>query len=510
VKEIKVLDHGFIALKRSMGDDSAVVDAARVSYGQDELTGLEPDRDEKLIRYLLRHRHTSPFEHVTFTFVVQAPIFVLRQWHRHRTQCLGASTPLIFNRPCDGKVYRMALSDLVKKWNPPSAKRSRSERTVADFNRERLGGMLMRSPSGDVHLQDAWYSGEKPLYEVITKVGRVAASKDHVFKTPTGSSRLVDGLTEIMAMVQSGVPVVREHPSFTEQELFQEEWREFADGYEVSSLGRVRSYLNTRRVKQKIPHMRRLTANADKRLVVSIEGRVEQVSCLVCKAFIGDPEDQQVLHVNDNSFDNRVGNLYIGSPWDNAQDQHVNGGKKKLMEVPTKVLQVRKIGVQDSFDISVSGNHWFVADNLVVHNSYNEVSGRYAEFEDTFFIPAPETIGCQSTRNKQVRDMVEHPNAQKVVHLFETSLHESFQRYEELLSLNVPRELARAVLPLAMYSRMYATVNLHNLMHFIELRDHPHAQHEVRVYAQAALRLIEPIVPVSVKAFLELKKPSQE
>lgn len=77
-----VLDKGFVRLVDHMGDDSSVVQAARVAYGQGTKSVRE-DRD--LIRYLMRHRHTSPFEHVIFKFHVKAPLFVVAQWVRHRT-----------------------------------------------------------------------------------------------------------------------------------------------------------------------------------------------------------------------------------------------------------------------------------------------------------------------------------------------------------------------------------------------------------------------------------------
>jgi len=63
--------------------------------------------------------------------------------------------------------------------------------------------------------------------------------------------------------------------------------------------------------------------------------------------------------------------------------------------------------------------------------------------------------------------------------------------------------LARSVLPVGTYSHMFATCDLHNLFHFLKLRLHSHAQYEIRVYAEAMLELIEPIVPISVAAFRE-------
>ncbi|HEY1199062.1 MAG TPA: FAD-dependent thymidylate synthase [Thermoplasmata archaeon] len=76
-----VLTHGYVVLVDYMGNDAAIVQAARVSYGQ----GTKAVRDDRgLIRYLMRHRHTTPFEMVEFKFLVRLPIFVARQWIRHR------------------------------------------------------------------------------------------------------------------------------------------------------------------------------------------------------------------------------------------------------------------------------------------------------------------------------------------------------------------------------------------------------------------------------------------
>lgn len=79
---IPVLDHGFIRVIDYMGDDSAIVQAARVSYGKGTKKTTE---DRGLIRYLMRHRHTTPFEMCDIKFHIKLPIFIARQWIRHRT-----------------------------------------------------------------------------------------------------------------------------------------------------------------------------------------------------------------------------------------------------------------------------------------------------------------------------------------------------------------------------------------------------------------------------------------
>src|SRR5574344_2389975 len=81
-KEYTVLDKGFVRLVDYLGSDQRIVQSARVSYG----SGTKTYRQDKgLIGYLLRNDHTSPFEQVNFTFHIKMPIFVARQWIRHRT-----------------------------------------------------------------------------------------------------------------------------------------------------------------------------------------------------------------------------------------------------------------------------------------------------------------------------------------------------------------------------------------------------------------------------------------
>src|SRR5712672_340308 len=79
---LPVLDHGFVRVIDYMGDDSAIVQAARVSYGRGTRRVSE---DRGLINYLMRHRHTTPFEMCEIKYHVKLPIFVARQWIRHRT-----------------------------------------------------------------------------------------------------------------------------------------------------------------------------------------------------------------------------------------------------------------------------------------------------------------------------------------------------------------------------------------------------------------------------------------
>lgn len=134
---------------------------------------------------------------------------------------------------------------------------------------------------------------------------------------------------------------------------------------------------------------------------------------------------------------------------------------------------------------------------------YNELSARYRELPEEFYVPELDQITTQSTSNKQMRTNQQHAEAEAWAGVMKRQNQEAFQLYRDMLADGVPRELARSVLPLATYSHMFATVDLHNLFHFLTLRLHSHAQYEIRVYGEAILELIEPIVPVCVAAFKE-------
>lgn len=133
--------------------------------------------------------------------------------------------------------------------------------------------------------------------------------------------------------------------------------------------------------------------------------------------------------------------------------------------------------------------------------AYNEISARYTELDEGWYVPEPEVITTQSPTNKQMRTKEQHPEAIKMSQVIALQNLASYQVYKKLIEDGCPRELARSVLPVGAYSRMFASVNLHNLFHFLRLRLHEHSQYEIRVYAEAMLQLIEPIVPVAVKEF---------
>lgn len=124
--QIKCLDHGFVRLVDSLGDDQMICDAARLSYANAKRQMISDDA--KLIDYLFEHSHTSPFEQVVFTFHCKMPIFVARQWVRHRTARLNEFSGR-YSEMRD-EFYVPELSEL--KIQSTTNKQGRADKSVPD------------------------------------------------------------------------------------------------------------------------------------------------------------------------------------------------------------------------------------------------------------------------------------------------------------------------------------------------------------------------------------------
>ncbi len=145
----------------------------------------------------------------------------------------------------------------------------------------------------------------------------------------------------------------------------------------------------------------------------------------------------------------------------------------------------------------------FVARQWIRHRTanVNEYSGRYSVVPDRFYRPSIQNIRQQSTGNRQGGDQpVDLATAEGFLAYLDRC-EKAYREYEGLLAQGVSRELARIGLPLNVYTEWYWKCDLHNVLHFLELRLDEHAQQEIRDFAQAMLELIRPIVPVTCEAF---------
>ena len=146
----------------------------------------------------------------------------------------------------------------------------------------------------------------------------------------------------------------------------------------------------------------------------------------------------------------------------------------------------------------------FVARQWVRHRTanINEYSLRYSEARDDFYFPDPNHIEFQSAVNKQGRmGKVDEDLKKKVQAYFKEISDRSFEIYCELNEAGVARELARAILPVNLYTEWYWKNDLHNLLHFIGLRSDGHAQYEIRVFSDAMASYVKKVAPFAWEAY---------
>lgn len=150
----------------------------------------------------------------------------------------------------------------------------------------------------------------------------------------------------------------------------------------------------------------------------------------------------------------------------------------------------------------------FVARQWIRHRtaSLNEMSARYTELPDEMFVP--QEIALQSEDNKQGREYNLHDHQKILMLLIERTNTEAYEAYKILLKNNVARELARGVLPVNIYTKFIWKMDLHNLMHFLDLRLDPHAQQEIRDYAEVIEKFVVWHFPLCYEAFVDYVKES--
>ena len=502
-----------VELVKHTASDADVLFAARVStvgeQSLDEL-GKDPERSKGLINYLMRDRHGSPFEHNSMTFFISAPIFVFREFMRHRVGwCVAGDTEITLESP-NGDLRRRKIADLYQLWHhgvrdaePVTlggvkkhsstgkwqaqvrhegklqwlglhAERDEAERAVAEFrqehpnHRQRVLSSVQRNHvrcydeetllAQRARIIDVVQSGVKPLIKVSTASGKVLrCTVDHAVFTPDGWCKAGELTVGDAVMVAGKVP----RPS----------------------------------VAVVPPSLRRgigvWTSMQRNRLIKPMD------ACHICSDVLPREElelDHVVPVVRDLLKALDESNL---APICEACHANKNAEEQTLARragmvaaaTPDQVVAIVDDGEEETYDLSVEGPwHNFLAGGIVVHNSYNEESGRYRELQPVFYVPGEDRRLVQQGRPGKY-EFVSGTEAQQEI--VERSMQESYiqayERYQEMLAAGVAREVARAVLPVGLFSSMYATCNARSLMHFLGLR----TQHELAKVPSFPQREIE-------------------
>lgn len=502
-----------VELVKSSATDSDVLFAARVSTaGEQSLDELkkDPERSKGLINYLMRDRHGSPFEHNSMTFFISAPIFVFREFMRHRVGwCLAGDTEITLESE-SGNLRRRTIAELYKLWHtgvedrlPHSAggvtwhsragkwmaqvrrgesnhylglyeNREAAESAVAEFRELHPSTRLRRLESvrrnhvrcydeetmlaQRARIVDVIQSGTKSLIRITTAAGKtLRCTVDHAVFTPEGWRKAGELAVGDAVMVAGTGPRPSEAlvpPSLRRgigvwtamrrQELIKE-----VDTCHLCGHDFPRDELALDHV---VPVARDLAQALDAKNLAP--------ACEPCHA---------VKSAGEQALARR--------------------GGKIAKAVPDRIVGIEDAGEEMTYDLSVEGPwHNFLANGIVVHNSYNEESGRYRELQPVFYTPDESRKLVQQGRPGKYVFVEGTAEQQELVsRSMEESYVEAYRTYQEMLAAGVAREVARAVLPVGLYSSMYATCNARSLMHFLGLR----TQHELAKVPSFPQREIE-------------------
>ena len=451
-----VLDHGFVSLVDYMGDDESIEHAARVSYGYGT---RKRSATRGLIRYLRRHLHTTPSEMVELKFHCAMPMFVARQWVRHRTACLAEGTEVFFDLPgaeargCR-QLYKLPIEDIWRRFQP-TRNRLRPDKQLNRFHRrDRVPRMRLRQVNEDTlafqhtRIVGVYRNGPKPVFRMVLDDGKsIEATSDHRFLFATGW----DTLRRATRLREIG-------------------------GHAVWRRGDYFVYVN---------------------------GSADERPALYRDAIWLQREYHRSIAGRELDFVERLGGPPVKSEW--VPRRRIPWNRL----VKAKLVRIKRfefVGERETYDLEVEGPyHNFVANGIVTHNSINEYSGRYSLMPLLFYRPEPGSFSLQSSANNQGREEEAAPEDlyRDAIRRWEEVRSSASEAYAWMVQEDVARELARIDLPLSTYTQWYWKIDLHNLLHFLTLRVDDHAQWEIQEFGRVMAGMLKRVAPMSFEAWID-------
>lgn len=466
-----------------MGNEKRIRDAAKISTLAYKT--FEEDNDPaRFVAWLFREGHGSPFEHPVLTFYLEVPIFVSRQLVKYRHSCLAGDT-LVYFESENGHGYWKSIADHWDDWHngiktesklgTPFRRHLPSVRnaTVRSINEKTLRKELSS-------VNDVVKSGEKEVFAVHSTSGQsVTASADHLFYTPKGWRRL----------------------------------KEMKVGDEVYFQGR--GFPGVTPETRAVPNGLRVAICAWSRSKLAYLQERDGMACAKCNTI---PDTYTVDHVVPVAADIEkallVSNLQLLCPdcdREKTSREQALRDSSRMSPVAVRAEAITSIesrGVQMTYDLCLDApHHNFFANGYVVHNSINEVSGRYAVLGDTFYVPdSVRPLAQVGDTGAYIFEQGTDEARTVTEATFRSASENAWADYESLLDHGVAKEVSRMVLPVNVYSQMVVTANLREWLHIVAQRANEapsHGQYEIAMVADQVGLVLQERFPNVWRSFVE-------
>jgi thymidylate synthase ThyX len=475
--------------------EEMIVKMARVSApkNQDNM-----DTAPKLLRYLIKHQHWSPYEMANMCVEINTTRAISPQILRHRSFsfqefCLAGNVRITISTE-SGVVQRLPIEELYSKWNKSSF-RARYARSY-DPEAERF----ISAP-----ILSVYRSGEKPIYQYTIEAPdsykTIDCTQEHrIFTKEKGFVAFKEAYEQGLSVALNGketFPLPYQNPDVLKQNAWMGSTA-FAEAYGIKDVT-ARKWFRKHGIVPAKPNNA-----ASSRIDISFEAKKSsfmkwarstmlQQSCERC-GHDGSVSRLELSHItaHDNNeelcFDETNLQTLCASchrKYDIAIQGKQYGWTLGMTAKWGKITEEKYLGIQMTYDIEMDHpTHNFVANGIVVHNSQ-----RYADVSDVGSIILPH-LRSQDYKNRQNSndDLKERLGGEKLAHYYRrmsTILEDSKHLYQEMISEGIAKESARFVLPLAAPTRLYMNGTIRSYIHYLQLRTHESTQLEHREIAEA-------------------------
>jgi thymidylate synthase (FAD) len=473
----------------------------------------EAKAGELIVKHLLagNRGHFGCIEHPQITFNVgYFPHSMMQQIRTHRVgMCLTGDVEVQFTHSClsEGeKYYKTTIEELAELWHYGR----KHQKTVADadYMKRQISArkiQILDTNTNRVtssHITDIYINGVKEVYEIKTVTGEtIKATKDHLFWTNVGWQKVSNFTreTQLCRIVYSGQTIKPFEIDFTNEELAIEQWKSIANYpyYEISSLGRVRSFMprgGKHKPKEKIsqPRIKKLS-KAENYLFASFSdapgGNNQRLNIhrLVLETFypLNDYSGLEARHINGNSYNNCLTNLEWGTSKQNKEDNITNNVISSNRGQFVNILSVKYSGLELTYDLEIQHKaHNFIANKMVVHNSFDTQSFRYTgsriidvveekrNVEEVFYL---RPVGNYTNRQGKHYFYSEEQRKQDLQWCLEAC-----KLYQQRINEGLSEEHARSLIPFDARQHFIMSCNARSLMHLLDLRWKKDAQLEAQ------------------------------